>query len=171
MRISRVKLFPVFEMLKLSIGVLVLLMCSFGCTKRSEVGRAYRRSADGSMQVMYINARIALIKWAGVDGALIVSASWSGQPSSVSLTGDRVKNVLVERVTSLNTDEKSGVIYGSYYPAIDKKGFFLIDDKVVTFFASEEELAEKLLGSNGVNAQSFLAVEDFIVKTRSRGIR
>lgn len=135
-----------------------------GCKKYSDAKGAYRASSDGTMQIYYLEPRIAFVYYQGINSGRIESAYAVGDPDYKAQTGDQIVNTLVDHIKSLNREPDSGAVYGELYEAGGKDLFFIFQGKTVTYFPSEAALKERLPEASRAGSLTLYSAKDFMDK-------
>ena len=83
-------------------------------TNKDQTGLVYRKLQDGSAEFLYLTDNVALFRQGKfrTNDYAIGFASWSTGPNYVWETGDRVSQVLGDKISRIGFHRAKGVIYG-----------------------------------------------------------
>jgi hypothetical protein len=150
---------------KLAMSFGVLLCLCVGCSKNADDTGEYRRSDDGSVEILYVKKRMALLFSVELNKGAIVLSHAIRFSSIKGATPDQIEEVLVEDIKSIN--EGQGILFGERYGAADGKQFFVVSGGKVDYFSSSEALFRKL-GRTAGGTGELLSCREFMKQFRAR---
>lgn len=123
----------------------ILIFVVTSCQNQSDENGVYRKSTDGSQEVLYLEDGLALYYYPEVKKGIIALSRGLSDADLKSQTPDQITKDLIDNVKLINIDRDSGLIFGEIYIHDGADRFFLLNVDVAQYFSDIKALHEAMI--------------------------